>query len=107
MPVNLDRFKNNNVWKILARIGINILIALPFAPLLFIPSSAPFAIILIFAELFLSFGVSFGLFFIGRILMRRWKVLEPVEEDPKDEELNHNLELPHAALENNDSSKSS
>ena len=77
----LDRFKNNNGWKIIGRFVLSFLMMLPFLLFALIPSSAPFAIVLIFSELLQGFSITFVLYFMGRIVMVKLKILESADKN--------------------------
>ncbi|CAI2369449.1 unnamed protein product [Moneuplotes crassus] len=89
-PTIVDKYLNNNVWVVLGRLGVSLLCMLPFVPLLLIPSSAPFVVLLIFAELLMSFSFTIVLYFLGRLLMVKIKLFTPVKDVEAEIEMSDN-----------------
>lgn len=95
-PVVVDKYQNKNVWVILGRLGVSLLWMLPFALLLLIPSSAPFVVLLIFAELLMSFSFTIVLYFLGRLLMVKINLFTPqTEEEPQIEMSENKVDASH------------
>jgi len=80
-PTPIDVFRNLPVWKVFARLAINIVIVIPVLLLILIPQDSPIWVLIIFRDFLLAFLLALIVSTVNRYLLVRWNLMEPFVPD--------------------------